>query len=194
MQTDLDDVDVKLLDDSHHSERTVFVTPSEPVGLPPNVSYTYHQFGTLNPVLMVRTSEDSLLDPPIVGGRTKTKRSNSENVCGSTLHSPSSPLARRTKHKIKNLQKFAPKKVCRNSNALGKMPTTLATLQVNVKATSNQMFHLIIFYLLSSIGFLHRPRHVMAPSWKVATLRSAYAIWAMQKLRVLPADEVCYLE
>ena len=110
MQTDLDDVDVKLLelDDSHHSERTVFVTPPEPVGLPPNVFYTYHQFGTLNPALMVRPSEDSLLDPSIVGGSTKP-RSNSGNACGSTLHPPSSPLARRTKHEIKNSQKFAKK-------------------------------------------------------------------------------------
>ena len=72
------------------------------------------------------------------------------------------------------------------------MPTQ-HLLQVNVKLTSNQMAHLILFYLISSIGFIHLPRHVMAPRLKVATLRSAYA-WAMQKLRVLPADEVCYLE
>lgn len=42
-QTDLDDTDVKLLelDESHQSERTVFVMPPESTGLPPNITYTY---------------------------------------------------------------------------------------------------------------------------------------------------------
>ena len=42
-QTDLDEVEVKLLelDESHQSERTVFITPPEPVGLSPSVTYTY---------------------------------------------------------------------------------------------------------------------------------------------------------
>lgn len=109
-QTDLDDNDVKLLelDDSHHSERTVFVTPPEPVGLPPNVTYTYHQFGTLNPDLMVRPSEEMLNDPSLVGSSTKV-RANSASASGPSCPPPSSPLARRTKHEIKNSQKFAKK-------------------------------------------------------------------------------------
>ena len=39
----MDDCDVKLLelDESHQSERTVFVMPPEANGLPPNVTYTY---------------------------------------------------------------------------------------------------------------------------------------------------------
>ena len=85
-----------------------FVTPPEPVGLPPNVTYTYQQFGTLNPALMQRPLDESQLDPSLVGDSTKP-RTNSANPCGSSLPPPSSPLARRTKHEIKNSQKFAKK-------------------------------------------------------------------------------------
>ena len=95
------------LDDSHHSERTVFVMPPESTGLPPNSSYTYHQFGTLNPELMVRPSEELLSDS--VFGSGLKPRSNSGATLGSTGPAPSSPLARRTKHEIKNSQKFAKK-------------------------------------------------------------------------------------
>ena len=45
LQTDLDDAEVKLLelDESHQSERTVFITPPEPpVGSSPSLTYTYH--------------------------------------------------------------------------------------------------------------------------------------------------------
>lgn len=106
----MDDGDIRLLelDDSHHSERTVFVTPPEPVGLPLAVDYTYKRFGTLNPDLMHRQVDESSLDPSVVGSSIKP-RSNSGNACGSTLAPPSSPLARRTKHEIKNSQKFAKK-------------------------------------------------------------------------------------
>lgn len=56
------------------------------------------------------------------------------------------------------------------------------------------LFHfLIVFSPSFSIWFIHLPSHIVASSSKVTTLRSAYAILvAMQKLRVLPADEVCY--
>ena len=73
------------------------------------------------------------------------------------------------------------------------MPTQ-HLLQVSMKPINNQIIHLNCFvFFKSSIWFIHLPSHVMASSSKVATLRSAYAILgAMQKLRVLPADEVCY--
>ncbi|XP_046446335.1 DENN domain-containing protein Crag-like isoform X5 [Daphnia pulex] len=170
-KTDLDDGDIKLLelDDSHHSERTVFVTPPEPVGLPPNVTYTYQQFGTLNPALMQRPLDESLFDPSVVGSSTKP-RSSSGNMCGSSLPPPSSPLARRTKHEIKNSQKFAKKYA--------------ETPMLWAKCLLNTCF---------SIWFIHLPSHILTSNSKVTTLRSAYAILvAMQKLRVLPADEVCY--
>ncbi|XP_032776750.1 DENN domain-containing protein Crag isoform X6 [Daphnia magna] len=170
-KTDLDDGETKLLelDDSHHSERTVFVTPPEPVGLPPAVTYTYQQFGTLNPDLMLRPVDESSLDPSLVGSSTKP-RSNSGNACGSALPPPSSPLARRTKHEIKNSQKFAKKYA--------------ETPMLWAKCLLNTCF---------SIWFIHLPSHILASNSKLTTLRSAYAILvAMQKLRVLPADEVCY--
>ncbi|XP_046634778.1 DENN domain-containing protein Crag-like isoform X4 [Daphnia pulicaria] len=170
-KTDLDDGDIKLLelDDSHHSERTVFVTPPEPVGLPSNVTYTYQQFGTLNAALMQRPLDESLFDPSAVGSSTKP-RSSSGNMCGSSLPPPSSPLARRTKHEIKNSQKFAKKYA--------------ETPMLWAKCLLNTCF---------SIWFIHLPSHILTSNSKVTTLRSAYAILvAMQKLRVLPADEVCY--
>ncbi|XP_059352778.1 DENN domain-containing protein Crag-like isoform X4 [Daphnia carinata] len=170
-KTDLDDGETKLLelDDSHHSERTVFVTPPEPVGLPPAVTYSYQQFGTLNPDLMRRPVDESSLDPSLVGSSTKP-RSNSGNACGSALPPPSSPLARRTKHEIKNSQKFAKKYA--------------ETPMLWAKCLLNTCF---------SIWFIHLPSHILASNSKLTTLRSAYAILvAMQKLRVLPADEVCY--
>lgn len=111
---DLDDSDAKLLelDDSHHSERTVFVTPPEPVGLPPNVTYTYEMFGTLDPALMIRQPDESAgFDPNLLGvaGSGLKPRSNSGLTSGSIGPAPNSPLARRTKHEIKNSQKFAKK-------------------------------------------------------------------------------------
>lgn len=83
------------------------MTPPEPVGLPLDVTYTYHQFGTLNPALMTRPSEEFMNDPSVVG--SSKPRANSAGAAGSNCPPPSSPLARRTKHEIKNSQKFAKK-------------------------------------------------------------------------------------
>lgn len=63
-KTDLDDSDVKLLelDDSHQSERTVFVMPPEPVGLPANVTYTY----TVKKRSLLSTKKFFVLNVPLV--------------------------------------------------------------------------------------------------------------------------------
>ena len=65
------------------------------------------QFGTLDAELMSRPL-DSLNNPNFLGSGLKL-RANSGVFAGMIGASPSSPLARRTKHEIKNSQKFAKK-------------------------------------------------------------------------------------
>ncbi|KAG8233162.1 hypothetical protein J437_LFUL014114 [Ladona fulva] len=89
-----DDGDSHLLelDESHQSERTVFIMPPEPTGLPPGEKYSYETF-TLNKILL---SQKELKNYLSVGGRLSAPV-------------PGSPLARRTKHEIKSAQKLARK-------------------------------------------------------------------------------------
>ncbi|KAG8330527.1 hypothetical protein J6590_061927 [Homalodisca vitripennis] len=82
------------LDESHHSERTVFIMPPEPTGLPSNTTYTYQGF-TLNPLLFSHKEPKSLL-------KAATRLSGGGMA-------PGSPMARRTKHEIKSAQKLAKK-------------------------------------------------------------------------------------
>ncbi|XP_046401074.1 DENN domain-containing protein Crag isoform X3 [Ischnura elegans] len=93
-KVDGDDGDSHLLelDESHKSERTVFVMPPEPNGLPPGEKYSYESF-TLNNMLFSQKDVKNYLS---VGGRLSAPV-------------PGSPLARRTKHEIKSAQKLARK-------------------------------------------------------------------------------------
>ncbi|XP_035218494.1 C-myc promoter-binding protein-like [Stegodyphus dumicola] len=86
--------DTKFLeiDESHMSDRTVFVAPPEPVGLPPGLEYRYKQFGTLKPQLFHKNPAKSLL-----------------NLIAQASPMPSSPMARRTKQEIRSAQKIARK-------------------------------------------------------------------------------------
>ncbi|XP_071449879.1 DENN domain-containing protein Crag isoform X2 [Hetaerina americana] len=93
-KVDSDDADSRLLelDESHQSERTVFIMPPEPHGLPPGEKYSYENF-TLNNMLFSQKDVKNYLS---VGGRLSAPF-------------PGSPLARRTKHEIKSAQKLARK-------------------------------------------------------------------------------------
>lgn len=90
------DVHLIELDESHHSERTVFIMPPEPTGLPSGELYTYEGF-SLNPLLFSHKELKNLLT--IAGG---------PRLSGSGI-APGSPMARRTKHEIKSAQKLARK-------------------------------------------------------------------------------------
>ncbi|XP_063215906.1 DENN domain-containing protein Crag isoform X2 [Bacillus rossius redtenbacheri] len=81
------------MDESHQSERTVFIAPPEPVGLPLGTVYSYQTF-SLNPVLFSRTELKHLV------------LSDGARLSGVLQ---SSPMARRTKHEIKSAQKLARK-------------------------------------------------------------------------------------
>ncbi|XP_054286289.1 DENN domain-containing protein Crag [Macrosteles quadrilineatus] len=91
------DGEVRLLDmdESHHSERTVFIMPPEPAGLPVDNTYTYEGF-SLNPLLFSHKEPKSLLKAASARG-------------GEGGLAPGSPMARRTKHEIKSAQKLARK-------------------------------------------------------------------------------------
>ncbi|XP_068081493.1 DENN domain-containing protein Crag isoform X2 [Anabrus simplex] len=93
-KVDLEDGDSRLieLDESHQSERTVFILPPEPTGLPLGATYRYQGFN-LNPLLLSRKELKNFLG---VGTRL-------------TGCVPGSPMARRTKHEIKSAQKLARK-------------------------------------------------------------------------------------
>ncbi|XP_013789446.1 DENN domain-containing protein 4C-like [Limulus polyphemus] len=83
-----------LLESDEHqkSDRTVFITPPEPVGLPKDAEFTYQEFGTLNPKLFHKHPVKSLLS------------------VGSTVSvQPSSPMARRTKQEIRAADRVAKK-------------------------------------------------------------------------------------
>ncbi|XP_071110635.1 C-myc promoter-binding protein-like [Haliotis cracherodii] len=83
--------DPKLIEieSSHTSERTVFIMPPEPVGLPEGVKYSYNGFPALKPELFL-TKKPSTLSLP-----------GKQSLC------PNSPLARRTKQEIRSAQKIA---------------------------------------------------------------------------------------
>ncbi|XP_047003127.1 DENN domain-containing protein Crag isoform X1 [Schistocerca americana] len=89
-----DDGECRLLemDESQHSERTVFIPPPEPTGLSPGVTYSYEGFN-LNPLLFKQKDVKGFLNAAhrLSGG------------------APGSPMARRTKHEIKLSQKLARK-------------------------------------------------------------------------------------
>lgn len=78
------------LDDSSKSERTVFILPPEPTGLPEGVQYNYEKF----PVL------DSSLFP-------EQKAPNALVASLKSTPCPSSPMTRRTKQEIKSAQRIA---------------------------------------------------------------------------------------
>ncbi|PSN49786.1 hypothetical protein C0J52_01385 [Blattella germanica] len=92
-KVDTDDGDGRLLelDESHQSERTVFIMPPEPNGLPPGSIYSYQSF---------------VLDPKLFS-RKELPFHNTLNRLSGVM--PGSPMARRTKHEIKSAQKLARK-------------------------------------------------------------------------------------
>jgi len=62
LQVECDDADGHLLelDESHQSERTVFVTPPEPNGLPPGRMYSYKVY-KLQAIVLVCLRSGSLI-------------------------------------------------------------------------------------------------------------------------------------
>ncbi|BFY98657.1 hypothetical protein BsWGS_01697 [Bradybaena similaris] len=80
------------IDNSQASERTVFIMPPEPVGLPEGVKYSYNGFPELKSELFLSKKKSFVALP-------------SKQQC------PTSPLARRTKQEIKSAQKVAMQQV-----------------------------------------------------------------------------------
>lgn len=85
------------LDESQHSERTVFIPPPDPG---PNQESVIYKTFKLNPDIMRPQKNFSLKNPAL-------------SAFGIT---PGSPMARRTKHEIKVAQRMARKQVCINNN------------------------------------------------------------------------------
>ncbi|KAK7491704.1 hypothetical protein BaRGS_00016960 [Batillaria attramentaria] len=74
---------------SQTSERTVFIMPPEPVGLPEGATYSYNGFPPLKPELFLKKKLSTLSLP------------GKQTLC------PNSPLARRSKQEVKSAQKLA---------------------------------------------------------------------------------------
>ncbi|KAK6640985.1 hypothetical protein RUM44_012684 [Polyplax serrata] len=89
------------IEESHRSERTVFIPPPEPNGLPPGVLYNYQAFN-LDGNLFKNKDIKNVLNVP-----------NSENT-------PGSPMARRTKHEVKSAQKLARRKHLQSAQSWAK--------------------------------------------------------------------------
>nr|XP_018916356.1 PREDICTED: C-myc promoter-binding protein isoform X2 [Bemisia tabaci] len=94
-KVDQDSGDSKLieLDDSHQSERTVFIMPPEPTGLPKDVTYSYPNGFVLDKSLY----------------KVKEVKNHLSADHKSMAAMPGSPMARRTKYEIKLAQKLARK-------------------------------------------------------------------------------------
>ncbi|XP_069704600.1 DENN domain-containing protein Crag [Periplaneta americana] len=92
-KVDSDDGDGRLLelDESHQSERTVFIMPPEPTGLPLGRMYFYKSF---------------VLDPLLFSRKELKFHNTGSRLSGAV---PGSPMARRTKHEVKSAQKLARK-------------------------------------------------------------------------------------
>lgn len=80
------------LDESQHSERTVFIPPPEPVPNQPSIIYRTFK---LNPELIRPQKNSNIRNPDL-------------SAFGIV---PGSPMARRTKHEIKVAQRMARKQV-----------------------------------------------------------------------------------
>ncbi|GAB6018992.1 hypothetical protein CHUAL_000627 [Chamberlinius hualienensis] len=86
-----DSREVRLIEcDQQSSERTVVIPLPDTTGLPPGVTYSYTQFGPLNPLLFHHRRNKHLL-----------------SVSSRASPAPNSPMARRTKQEIKSAQKLA---------------------------------------------------------------------------------------
>lgn len=94
-KVDQDSGDSKLieLDDSHQSERTVFIMPPDPTGLPKDSAYSYPLGFVLSRTLFKAKDVKNHLNV------------EQKNVAAM----PGSPMARRTKYEIKLAQKLARK-------------------------------------------------------------------------------------
>ncbi|XP_067665838.1 C-myc promoter-binding protein-like isoform X2 [Haliotis asinina] len=134
--------DPKLIEieSSHTSERTVFIMPPEPVGLPEGVKYSYNGFPSLKPELFL-TKKPSTLSLP-----------GKQSLC------PNSPLARRTKQEIRSAQKIAQQHItnphrwakCLAANCYSLWFINLPAL-VTVNQTKEESFR-IAFAVLRKMG------------------------------------------
>ncbi|CAI9731011.1 Hypothetical predicted protein [Octopus vulgaris] len=80
-------------DDSHKSERTVFILPPEPSGLPEGATYSYNGFPELKPELFL------------------LKKASTSSLAGKQSACPNSPIAKRTKQEVRMAQKIAQQQV-----------------------------------------------------------------------------------
>lgn len=80
-------------DETHKSERTVFIMPPEPTGLPEGVKYSYNGFPELKPELFLMKKASTLSLP------------GKQSIC------PNSPMAKRTKQEVRMAQKIAQQQV-----------------------------------------------------------------------------------
>ncbi|XP_073979172.1 DENN domain-containing protein Crag isoform X2 [Rhodnius prolixus] len=171
---DSDDENVRLLelDESQHSDRTVFFMPPEPTG----ETFVYKGFN-LDPALLRR---------PCCGwkhqtgetcdGRNKIANINAQakdkidrgRFSGNSV-TPGSPMARRTKYEIKTAQKLARK-----------------------FAASPPLWAKCLLGTCYSIWFIHLPSYILTTQNPPAILRYAYELLVKIHKNKTPADEICY--
>ncbi|KAK9507860.1 hypothetical protein O3M35_007632 [Rhynocoris fuscipes] len=170
-KVDNDDENVRLLelDESQHSERTVFFMPPEPMG----ETHTYKGFN-LDPALFTRhccgwkhdsgKSCDGSGNPAT--SKDKTDRGGRYSGSGVT---PGSPMARRTKYEIKTAQKLARK-----------------------FASSPLLWAKCLLGTCYSIWFIHLPSYILTTQNPPSILRYAYELLVKIHKNKTPTDEICY--
>lgn len=111
-----DECDAPLLelDDSQQSERTVFVMPPEPTGLPPGSTYSY-RVNVTNLLIIIFVANQRLCFQGFVLNPLLFSQKEMKHFLGPGKESlgsaalPGSPVAKRTKHEIRSAQKLARK-------------------------------------------------------------------------------------
>lgn len=150
--------------ESVDSDRTVFILPPDATGLPKGAEYIYEKFENLNQDLF----EERPL--PAVEEVEETAIIQQQHCNNSDFATPIS-LARRTKQEIRSAQKSARKNV--------EVPYQWAKCLVNTTY---------------SLWFIHLPGHVVfkQKDHQRPLKAGLQLLKRMQRLRLHPADEICY--
>ncbi len=170
------------LDGLYESDRTVFILPPEPADLPDGAEFRTDTF-SLDPLLFPEHTQGSTdegvggRDGGENGGVLSTEGDGGDDVIGkAVLQTPASALARRTKQEIRSAQKIAKK-----------------------NQTSPYQWARCLINTAYSLWFIHLPGYVMfgsslpSPRPPHQSLRIGLTLLQrMKRLRLHPADEICY--
>lgn len=160
------------LDESQHSERTVFIPPPEPGQNQQPIIYKTFK---LNPELMRPQKNMTFKNPAL-------------SAFGII---PGSPMARRTKHEIKVAQRMARRQVCVYIYSFIYSIIIFKLFIYFIQAALPERWGRCLLGTCYSLWFLHLPGMLQVSSQPASILHQAYEwLVKMQKLGLDPMEEV----